>query len=148
MFKRFNLLQNLNLDATNPPFRLKYRLYPMARRPGSVYTSNAGGVRNWAESALTYRTESLSAKILLVDDHEIVRHGIRSLLERMRPDWQVCGEAANGQEAIAAVRTLAPDVVILDVTMPVMNGLQAAVEINKLKTLAVFWSSPCTRRIG
>jgi DNA-binding NarL/FixJ family response regulator len=76
----------------------------------------------------------LSAKILIVDDHEIVRNGIRSLLERTRPNWHVCGEGANGLEAIAAVKALTPDVLVLDITMPIMNGLQAAAEISRLKT--------------
>jgi two-component system nitrate/nitrite response regulator NarL len=74
----------------------------------------------------------MSAKILIVDDHEIVREGIRTLLTRSRPQWQICGEATNGELAIEAVKSLKPDVVILDVTMPVMSGLEAASRINAL----------------
>jgi DNA-binding NarL/FixJ family response regulator len=71
----------------------------------------------------------MTAKILIVDDHEIVREGIRTLLTRARPEWEICGEATNGQSAIEAVHRLKPDLVILDVTMPVMNGLEAAPRI-------------------
>lgn len=71
-------------------------------------------------------------RILLVDDHEIVREGIRALIARSRPDWEICGEAGNGEEAVEAVKTLKPDVVILDITMPKMSGLEAAPRIAKL----------------
>jgi DNA-binding NarL/FixJ family response regulator len=71
----------------------------------------------------------MKARILIVDDHEIVREGIRTLLTRARPQWEICGEATNGQLAIEAVKTLKPDIVILDVTMPVMSGLEAAPRI-------------------
>jgi len=67
-----------------------------------------------------------------VDDHEIVREGIRTLISRSRPDWEICGEARDGEEALEAVRVLKPDVVILDITMPKMSGLEAAPRIAKL----------------
>jgi DNA-binding NarL/FixJ family response regulator len=71
-------------------------------------------------------------RILLADDHEIVREGIRTLIARSRPEWEICGEARDGEEALEAVRNLKPDVVILDVTMPKMSGLEAAPRIAKL----------------
>lgn len=74
---------------------------------------------------------SLHPKILIVDDHEIVREGIRNLLRQSRPDWDICGQATNGKEAVAAVESLKPDAVILDITMPVMSGLEAAKRIAK-----------------
>jgi DNA-binding NarL/FixJ family response regulator len=74
----------------------------------------------------------MSVRILLVDDHEIVREGIRTLITRSRPDWVICGEARDGEEALEAVRTLKPDIVILDITMPKMSGLEAAPRIAKL----------------
>jgi two-component system, NarL family, response regulator DegU len=74
----------------------------------------------------------MPARILLVDDHEIVREGIRTLIARSRPEWEICGEARDGEEALEAVRTLKPDVVILDITMPKMSGLEAAPRIAKL----------------
>jgi DNA-binding NarL/FixJ family response regulator len=63
-------------------------------------------------------------RILVVDDHEIVRRGVRSLLEA-HAGWVVCGHAADGVEAIDKTRELCPDVVVMDVTMPTMNGLEA-----------------------
>jgi DNA-binding NarL/FixJ family response regulator len=74
----------------------------------------------------------MPARILLVDDHEIVREGIRTLISRSRPDWEICGEARDGEEALQAVQVLKPDVVILDITMPKMSGLEAAPRIAKL----------------
>lgn len=66
-----------------------------------------------------------SVRILIADDHEIFRRGLRSLLES-HPEWVVCGEAIDGQEAVERVRELNPDVVVLDITMPRLNGLEAA----------------------
>jgi len=74
----------------------------------------------------------MNPEILIVDDHEIVREGIRTLLGRARPGWEICGEASNGAEALEKVKSLEPDIVILDITMPGMNGLEAAARINKL----------------
>lgn len=73
----------------------------------------------------------MAVKILIADDHEIVRQGIRRVLE-VKPDWEVCGEAANGQEAVRMAQELTPDVIIMDVTMPVMSGFEAADEISRL----------------
>ena len=70
-------------------------------------------------------------RIVLADDHDIVRAGLKSLIAQQK-DWSVCGEASNGLEAIAKVVELKPDVVILDITMPVMSGLEAAVKIRQL----------------
>ncbi len=66
----------------------------------------------------------MTIRILLVDDHPIVRQGLRTLLQG-RGDWVVVGEASDGAEAVDKVETLHPDVVVLDVTMPKMNGLEA-----------------------
>ncbi len=66
----------------------------------------------------------MAVRILLVDDHPIVRQGLRTLLEG-RSGWAVVGEASDGIEALDKVDTLQPDVVVLDVTMPRMNGLEA-----------------------
>jgi DNA-binding NarL/FixJ family response regulator len=69
-------------------------------------------------------------RILIADDHEIIRQALRGLLVR-RSDWQICGEAANGREAVEAAKRLVPDVVILDVSMPELNGLEATSRIHK-----------------
>src|SRR5258706_1319160 len=75
----------------------------------------------------------MSAKILIVDDHDVVRQGLRSLLTA-RKDWEICGEAPAGEEAVHAVAALKPDVVILDITMPGMSGLEASSRIIALGT--------------
>lgn len=62
--------------------------------------------------------------VLIADDHAIVREGLRSLLE-MQPDIEVAGEARNGQEALDKTRELAPDIILMDITMPGMSGLEA-----------------------
>lgn len=68
----------------------------------------------------------MSVRILIVDDHEVVREGVRTIINRARRGWEICGEAANGQEAIQAVEQLKPDIILLDISMPVMSGLDAA----------------------
>lgn len=73
----------------------------------------------------------MAVKILIADDHEIVRQGIRRVLES-KPEWEICGEASNGQEAVRMAQELTPDVIIMDVTMPVMSGFEAADEISRL----------------
>ncbi len=70
----------------------------------------------------------MGIKILLADDHAILRRGLRALLER-EPDMEVLGEAADGRETVKAVETLRPDVVVLDITMPNLNGIEAARQI-------------------
>lgn len=74
----------------------------------------------------------MAVRILLADDHEVVRQGLRTIL-KARPDWEIVGEAENGQQAIDNVRELKPDVVILDITMPVMSGLEATQAICSLR---------------
>jgi len=70
-------------------------------------------------------------RILIADDHETVRKGVRSLLTS-HENVEVCGEAANGQEAVRKALELKPDLVILDLAMPVLDGLGAAKQIKKL----------------
>lgn len=68
--------------------------------------------------------------VLIVDDHEIVRQGVRQVLET-QDDWQVCGEASNGQEALRLNQELKPDAIVMDTTMPVLGGLEATSEITR-----------------
>ena len=76
----------------------------------------------------------MGARILIADDHEIVLEGIRTLFGRVRPEWEICGEAMSGKDAVAAVKRLHPDIVILDITMPELSGLEAAAQIARLNT--------------
>jgi len=80
-------------------------------------------------------------QILIADDHEMLRRGIRNALED-RQDWQICGEAVDGQEAVNKVNTLRPDLVILDINMPVLNGLAAVRQIlrNRPQTKIVIFT--------
>ena len=72
----------------------------------------------------------LKMKVLIVDDHTLVRDGIRALLALIA-DIKVVGEAANGREALEKVKKLAPDVVLMDLAMPIMSGLEATRRIRK-----------------
>jgi DNA-binding NarL/FixJ family response regulator len=71
------------------------------------------------------------ARILIVDDHEIVRQGVRAVLEG-QAGWVVCGEASTGREAVAKAVDLRPDIVILDISMSELNGLEATRQIRRL----------------
>jgi PAS domain S-box-containing protein len=78
-----------------------------------------------ASSLSSSQAESVTRKqILIADDHEMLRRGVRTLLED-EPDWEICGEAFDGQDAVAKANSLRPDLVILDINMPVLNGLAA-----------------------
>lgn len=67
-------------------------------------------------------------RILIADDHEVMRMGIRNLLESV-PNWTVSGEAGTGREAVDLALQSSPDVIIMDITMPEMNGFEAATQI-------------------
>lgn len=71
-----------------------------------------------------------SLRILIADDHSVVRAGLRTLLES-RGNWEVCGEAADGREAVEKATKLKPDVAVLDIGMPLLNGVEAARRIHK-----------------
>lgn len=73
----------------------------------------------------------MTLRVILADDQEIVRRGIRLLLEREMPDLQIVGDASDGREAVRLARELRPDVAVLDLAMPVLNGLDAAREIRR-----------------
>ena len=69
-------------------------------------------------------------RILLADDHTLVRHGLRKLLEE-RPEWEVIAEAGDGREAVRLAEQHKPDVAILDVAMPLLNGIEATRQITR-----------------
>lgn len=72
----------------------------------------------------------VTVRVLVADDHEIVREGIRTLIQA-QPGWQVTGEASNGRQAVEKAKELKPDVTVLDIGMPVLNGLEATRQIVK-----------------
>jgi len=69
-------------------------------------------------------------RILVADDHEVVRKGLIAILKQ-KPEWQVCGEATDGREAIEQAEQLMPDVIVMDISMPRLNGLEATRHIMK-----------------
>jgi DNA-binding NarL/FixJ family response regulator len=70
-------------------------------------------------------------RILVADDHQVVRTGLRALLES-KTGWQVCAEAANGREAVEKANELQPDVAVLDIGMPLLNGVEATRQIRRV----------------
>ena len=91
----------------------------------------------------------MPVRVLIVDDHEPVRRGMRSLLTR-RADWSVCGEASNGLEATELARQLRPDVVLMDMSMPRMDGAEATriirQEVPEAQVIIVSQSDPAVVR--
>jgi CheY-like chemotaxis protein len=112
-------------------------LVPTALPPAT--TANHRGESNRTDDPTAFNEASSSDesataarkrfKILIADDHEAVRRGLRSAV--VSAGWDLCGEAVHGKEAVEKVEQLHPDLVILDLSMPVMNGLDAAREIRK-----------------
>jgi DNA-binding NarL/FixJ family response regulator len=70
----------------------------------------------------------MSVRIVIADDHAVVRQGIRKILE-IRSEWEICGEAENGQDAVRLAEELNPEAIIMDVSMPRMGGIEATREI-------------------
>jgi DNA-binding NarL/FixJ family response regulator len=91
-------------------------------------------------------------RVLVADDHEVVRKGLRTILEE-QPGWQVSGEASDGREAVDKVRTLKPDVTVVDVGMPGLNGLEATRQMlrndpeTKVLILTMHESDPLIREV-
>ena len=80
---------------------------------------------------MTYPAAPSMIRVLLVDDHTMVREGIRSVLESY-PDIEVAGEASDGEEAFQMVGVLCPSVVVMDINMPRLNGIEATAKIKKI----------------
>jgi DNA-binding NarL/FixJ family response regulator len=115
---------------------------------GPLLSGPSGSARypvHWIDEAVSLLLEALQSnhpssgmrdlqvpkRILIVDDSPVIRERLRELLEQER-GWEVCGEAANGREGIEKAQQLKPDVIVLDLSMPVMNGIEAARELTRL----------------
>ncbi|HXN22829.1 MAG TPA: response regulator transcription factor [Candidatus Dormibacteraeota bacterium] len=91
-------------------------------------------------------------RILIADDHDLMRRGVKALLQS-HPGWEICGEAHTGREAVAKAEELKPDIVILDISMPDLNGVEAARRIRKASAttevliLSVHYSDQLIREI-
>lgn len=70
------------------------------------------------------------SRVLIVDDHAVIRRGVQSILHPF-PEWELCGEAENGAEAIRLSESLKPEVIIMDISMPGLNGIEATRTIHK-----------------
>ena len=91
-------------------------------------------------------------RVLVADDHEVVRKGLRSIVEE-QPGWEVAGEACDGREAVDKARALRPDVAVVDVSMPGLNGLEATRQMlrhdaaSKVLILTMHESDPLIRQV-
>ncbi len=91
-------------------------------------------------------------RILIADDHDLMRRGVKALLQS-HPGWEICGEAHTGREAVTKAEELKPDIVILDISMPDLNGVEAARRIRKASAttevliLSVHYSDQLIREI-
>src|ERR1700686_1372038 len=91
-------------------------------------------------------------RILIADDHDLMRRGLKALVES-HPGWQVCDEAHTGREAVAKAEQIKPDIVILDISMPELNGVDAARNIRmaspttEILILSLHYSAPLIRAV-
>ncbi len=117
-------------------------VHPQANpSPESITNTTVESATNRGTDTPAPSRDTPRKQILIADDHEMLRRGIRNALED-RQDWQICGEAVDGQEAVNKVNTLRPDLVILDINMPVLNGLAAVRQIlrNRPQTKIVIFT--------
>ena len=91
-------------------------------------------------------------RLLIADDHEIVRKGLRAILEQ-QPGWEIVGEARDGREAVALAKERKPDVLVVDISMPSLNGLEATRQMlrqnaeTKVLILTMHESDPLIREV-
>ena len=91
----------------------------------------AEGKAEASDKPFQWEVNLAELRILIADDHELIRRGVRSLLEA-EPGWKVVGEASDGQDAIEKAKETRPDIVVLDIAMPRLSGLEAARRLNRL----------------
>ncbi|MFZ1205844.1 MAG: response regulator [Candidatus Acidiferrales bacterium] len=101
---------------------------PLDRINGAAAAEPTPPPIGWPSESSAGKRDRLRKQILIADDHELLRRGIRSMLEN-EAGWEICGEAMNGQDAVDKAVALQPDLVILDINMPVLNGLAAVRQI-------------------
>jgi DNA-binding NarL/FixJ family response regulator len=132
--------------------RRRYNGYAADHRAHSGYGTDGCGPLLWRRPQGSWRPVMKKTRLLLVDDHDVVRRGIAAILTG-RADWELCGEAATGREAVAEAAHLKPDVVVMDISMPEMNGLDATRQIlqNRPETevliLSAYESSKLVRAV-
>lgn len=119
--------QGTVVSATLPISHLQAAAAAAEAASGGMYSATEGA------TDATISTRGVSQRqILIADDHEMLRRGLRTMLEK-EPDWEICGEAIDGQDAVDKVASLRPDLVILDINMPVLNGLAAVRQILRVR---------------
>jgi len=114
--KRFEFNGGIVPDLQNRPASV---VYPTER---SVWASISFGATVWPANR---RVRAVGKRILIADDGEEVRQVLRAMFEA-RTDYEICGEAANGAEAVSKALELKPDLILLDVAMPMLNGVEVA----------------------
>jgi len=124
-FYAFDLLWLRSAFAPQERLTSKARLCFLPLPLWHTHKENGFGRRGWQKGYA-----ELPPKILIVDDHHAARTTLRELLDCH--SFQVCGDAQNGKEAIEKVMELKPDIVLLDINMPVMDGITAAYEIRRV----------------
>jgi len=114
----------------------KYPLRPVVLASRHGHTADGRktrlfGRRGSHEELQSYRVEPVRARILVVDDHKLTRIGIRAAVADT-PGWEICGEALDGIEAVELTLQLKPDLIVMDILMPTMSGIEAARQIRKI----------------
>jgi signal transduction histidine kinase/ActR/RegA family two-component response regulator len=132
---------SLQLDSRPGGGTIAHLILPRAEPSRATTTDTAHSLPSSREERRQreVRASNGAHRVLLVDDHDVVREGLRAVLDEEN-DVEVVGEAGNGEEAVALTDTLRPDVVLMDVSMPTMNGIEA--------TAAITSRWPDTRIIG
>src|SRR5262249_35157701 len=118
--------QNKDPDFAKKLVPVTRRLPQVIRK--STYGNTANRIPIWVDcrcALVEYPVLDMEKRIVVADDNAAVRHALRSILE-LKGDWKVDGEAVDGRDAIEKAKQVHPDLIVLDVSMPVMNGIDAA----------------------